>query len=130
LVRDQLLDKSKAIIKLKKHHQLLFLRKRVKSHQILILQTVHQKFQLKKPLLRKLLPKRPPHHQTSLKTAKNQMKNQKVKNSFKLLVLKRKKKRKKKKEVLSYLSKVFHSILMNTPLKLILNLMVISPNVN
>jgi hypothetical protein len=131
LVRDQLLPKSKAIIKLKKHHQLLFLRKRVKSHQILILQIVHQKFRLKKYLLRNLLPKRPPHHQTSLKTVKTQTRNQKVKNSFKLQEQKRKKKKKRsKKEVLNYSSKVSHLIQMNIPLELILNLMVISPNVN
>jgi len=122
--------KNKVIIKLKKHHQLLFLRKRVKLHQNLIHPIIHQKVQPRRLLQRNLLLKRPPHHQTILKTARIQMKNQRVKNLFKLLVLARKMKRRKKKEDLSYLSKVFHLILMNTHLKLILSLMEISPNVN
>jgi hypothetical protein len=130
LVRDQLLLKNKEIIKLKKHHHHLFLRKKVKSHQNLILLIIHQKFQPRRLLLRNLLLKRPPHHQTSLKTARIQMKNQKVKNLFKLLVLTRKMKKRKKKEVLSNLFKVTHLIPMNTLLKLILNLMETSPNVN
>jgi hypothetical protein len=62
---------------------------------------------------------------------KTQTRNQKVKNSFKLQEQKRKKKKKRsKKEVLNYSSKVSHLIQMNIPLELILNLMVISPNVN
>jgi len=121
---------NKVIIKLKKHHHLLFLRKRVKSHQILILPIIHQKNQPRRLPQRNLPLKRPPHHQTSLKTARIQMKNQKVKNLFKLQVLTRKMKKRKKKEVLSYLSKVSHLILMNTPLELILNLMEVSLNVN
>jgi len=130
LVRDQLLLQNKVIIKLKKHHQHLFLRKKVKLHQILILPIIHQKFQPRRLLLRSPLLKRPPHHQTSLKTARIQMKNQKAKKLFKLLALTRKMKRRKKKEVLSYLFKVSHLIPMNTLLKLILNLMETSPNVN
>lgn len=129
---------NQLIIKLKKHQlKLKYLRKKVKLHQILILQMIHQKFQPKKHLLRNLLLKKPPHHQTSLMTARilakiQMMKNQKrkVKNKYKLQEPKKMKNRKKLKEVLNYLFKASLSILTNTHSELILNPMEILLNVS
>jgi len=128
---------NQAIIKLKKHQlKLKYLRKKVKLHQILSLQMIHQKFQPKRPLLKKLLLKKLPHHPMTPMTAripiKIQMKKnqkRKVKNLYKLQELTKKmKNRKKLKEVWNYLSKVSLLILTNTHLELILNLMEILLN--